>query len=77
MPDILEAFTTAETGLPYGENTFIDPEVIIDQPQSMRIGANCTIGKGVILRSEDGEIVIGDNCVVNHNSVFHGKGVFK
>ncbi|MBU4477614.1 MAG: methyltransferase domain-containing protein [Candidatus Omnitrophica bacterium] len=60
--------------LRYGKNTFIDPEVIIDSPESIRIGANCIIRKGVVLRPEGGEIVIGDNCVINHYCVFHGKG---
>ena len=58
----------------YGEGTFIDPEVIIDCPERVKIGANCAIRKGVVLRPETGEIIIGDNCVINHYSVFHGKG---
>jgi acetyltransferase-like isoleucine patch superfamily enzyme/2-polyprenyl-3-methyl-5-hydroxy-6-metoxy-1,4-benzoquinol methylase len=57
-----------------GANTFIDPDVVIDSPQRVRIGANCRIRKGVVLRAEGGEIVIGDNCVLNHYTVFHGKG---
>jgi acetyltransferase-like isoleucine patch superfamily enzyme/ubiquinone/menaquinone biosynthesis C-methylase UbiE len=54
--------------------TFIDPEVIIDSPKSVKIGSNCIIRKGVVLRPEGGEIIIGDNCVINHYCVFHGKG---
>lgn len=57
-----------------GHNTVIDPDVVIDSPQSVKIGSNCVIRKGVVLRPEGGEIVIGDNCVVNHYCVFHGKG---
>lgn len=57
-----------------GPNTVIDPNVVIDTPQRVRIGANCAIRGGVVLRPEGGEIVIGDNCVINHYCVFHGKG---
>lgn len=57
-----------------GEGTFIDPDVIIDCPQKVKIGANTVIRKGVVLRPEGGEIVIGDNCVLNHYTVIHGKG---
>lgn len=60
--------------LNYGRNTIIDPEVIVDQPHSVKIGAHCVIRKGVVLRPEDGEIVIGDHCVINHYTIFHGKG---
>jgi len=54
--------------------TFVDPEVIIDSPKSVKIGSNCIIRKGVVLRPEGGEIVIGDNSVINHYCVFHGRG---
>ena len=57
-----------------GEKTRIDPEVIIDQPRSVKIGKYCQIRKGVVLRPEDGEIIIGDHCVINHYTVLHGKG---
>lgn len=57
-----------------GANTFIDPDAVIDSPQRIRVGANCVIRKGVVLRAEGGEIVIGDHCVLNHYTVFHGKG---
>jgi acetyltransferase-like isoleucine patch superfamily enzyme/ubiquinone/menaquinone biosynthesis C-methylase UbiE len=57
-----------------GKNTFIDPGVIVDQPPSIKIGSQCVIRKGVVLRPEDGEIIIGDHCVINHYTVFHGKG---
>jgi acetyltransferase-like isoleucine patch superfamily enzyme/2-polyprenyl-3-methyl-5-hydroxy-6-metoxy-1,4-benzoquinol methylase len=58
----------------YSSSTFIDPEVIIESPKSVKIGSNCTIQKGVVLRPEGGEIVIGDNCVIKHYCIFHGKG---
>jgi len=57
-----------------GPKTFIDPEVIIESPESIKIGSNCIIRKGVVLRPEGGEIIIGDNCVINHYCVFHAKG---
>ena len=57
-----------------GKNTFIDPGVIVDQPPSIKIGSHCVIRKGVVLRPEDGEIIIGDHCVINHYTIFHGKG---
>ncbi|MFQ6034256.1 MAG: methyltransferase domain-containing protein, partial [Sedimentisphaerales bacterium] len=57
-----------------GPGTFIDSEVIIDSPKSVKIGSNCIIRKGVVLRPESGEIIIGDNCVINHYCVFHGRG---
>ena len=60
--------------LTYGHNTIIDPEVIVNQPDSVKIGAHCVIRKGVVLRPEDGEIVIGDHCVINHYTILHGKG---
>lgn len=58
----------------YGCNTFIDPDVIVDQPYSIKIGSHCVIRKGVVLRPEDGEIIIGNHCVINHYTVLHGKG---
>ncbi len=58
----------------YGHNTLIDPEVVVDHPRSVKIGAHCIIRKGVVLRPEDGEIIIGDHCVINHYTIFHGKG---
>jgi len=57
-----------------GKKTLIDPEVIIDQPHAVKIGSDCQIRKGVVLRPEGGEIIIGDHCVINHYSVLHGKG---
>jgi acetyltransferase-like isoleucine patch superfamily enzyme len=57
-----------------GAGTYIDPGVIVDQPERIHIGSNCVIRKGVVLRPEGGEIVIGDNCVINHYSVFHARG---
>lgn len=60
--------------LRHGKGTFIDPDVIVDSPDRIRIGSNCTIRKGVVLMPEGGEIVIGNNCVINHYCVFHGKG---
>lgn len=58
----------------YGEKTFIDPEVIIDQPRAVKIGSYCQIRKGVVIRPEGGEIIIGDHCVINHYTILHGKG---
>ncbi|MCU0608713.1 MAG: methyltransferase domain-containing protein [Chitinispirillaceae bacterium] len=60
--------------LEYGQDSYIDPDVVVDTPEKIKIGANTIIRKGVVLRPEGGEIVIGDNCVINHYSVFHGKG---
>lgn len=57
-----------------GDNTFVDPEIIVDSPESVTIGSNTIIRKGVVLRPETGKIVIGDNCVINHYCIFHGKG---
>jgi len=57
-----------------GLGTFINPEVIIDSPELVKIGSNCIVRKGVVLRPEGGEIIIGDNCVINHYCVFYGKG---
>lgn len=54
-----------------GPGTFVDPDVIIDSPKSIKIGSNCTIRKGVVLRPEGGEIIIGDNCVINYYCTFH------
>jgi len=62
------------TAFKCGPGTFIDPEVIIESPESVKIGSNCIIRKGVVLRPEGGEIIIGDNCVINHYCVLHGKG---
>jgi acetyltransferase-like isoleucine patch superfamily enzyme/ubiquinone/menaquinone biosynthesis C-methylase UbiE len=60
--------------LEYGAGSFIDPDVVIDSPEKIHIGSNTIIRKGVVLRPEGGEIVIGNNCVINHYCVFHGKG---
>ena len=57
-----------------GPNTVVDADVIIDTPERVKIGAHCVIRKGVVLRPEGGEIIIGDHCVVNHYCIFHGKG---
>ncbi|MBN1796320.1 MAG: methyltransferase domain-containing protein [Sedimentisphaerales bacterium] len=63
-----------EISLKAGAGTVIDTDVIIDCPEKVKIGANTKIRKGVVLRPEGGEIVIGDNCVINHYTVIHGKG---
>lgn len=63
-----------EVTLQYGRNTFVDPEVIIDSPDLIKIGSNCIIRKGVVIRPEGGEIIIQNNCVINHYCTFHGKG---
>lgn len=60
--------------LEYGAGSFVDPDVVVDSPEKIHIGSNTIIRKGVVLRPETGEIVIGNNCVINHYSVFHGKG---
>jgi len=57
-----------------GPGSFIDPDAVIDSPERVRIGANTVIRKGVVLRPESGEILIGNNCVINHYTVMHGKG---
>jgi acetyltransferase-like isoleucine patch superfamily enzyme/SAM-dependent methyltransferase len=57
-----------------GHDTYVDPDVVIDTPNLVKIGSNSVIRKGVVLRAEGGEIVIGDHCVINHYCVFHGKG---
>jgi acetyltransferase-like isoleucine patch superfamily enzyme/SAM-dependent methyltransferase len=61
-------------GATHGTSTFIDPDVTIDSPERVRIGANCVICRGVVLRSEGGEIVIGDHCVIDHYCILHGQG---
>ncbi|GBE39710.1 putative acetyltransferase [bacterium BMS3Bbin08] len=63
-----------ETQIHVGRNTFINPNVIIDSPSLIKIGSNTIIRAGVVLRPESGELVIGNNCVINHYSVLHGKG---
>jgi acetyltransferase-like isoleucine patch superfamily enzyme len=60
--------------LQYGEGSYIDPDVVVDTPERIIIGTNTIIRKGVVLRPEGGEIVIGNNCVINHYCIFHGKG---
>lgn len=60
--------------LEYGPGSYIDPEVVVDSPEKIHIGSNTIIRKGVVLRPEGGEIVIGNNCVINHYCDFRGKG---
>lgn len=57
-----------------GENTYISPDVSVDFPDRLHIGSNCRIEKGVVFYCGDGEIVLGDNCVVKPYCVFHGQG---
>ncbi|OPY75948.1 MAG: putative acetyltransferase [Syntrophorhabdus sp. PtaU1.Bin153] len=57
-----------------GENTFIDPEVIVDSPESVVIGSNTVLKKGVVLHPEEGEIFIGNNCIIDYHCVLYGKG---
>jgi acetyltransferase-like isoleucine patch superfamily enzyme/SAM-dependent methyltransferase len=57
-----------------GPDTSIAPDVVIDSPEHVRIGANCVIRKGVVLRPAGGEIIIGDHCVIDCYCVFHGTG---
>ena len=57
-----------------GKGSFIDPDVVVDSPALIKIGSNTIIRKGVVLRPENGEIIIGDNCVINHYCIFHAKG---
>ena len=58
----------------YDATSDIDPDVVIDEPERVRIGTHTTLRKGVVLRPETGEIAIGDHCTINHYCVFHGKG---
>jgi acetyltransferase-like isoleucine patch superfamily enzyme/ubiquinone/menaquinone biosynthesis C-methylase UbiE len=58
----------------YDATTFIDPDVVIDEPGSVSIGQHCALRKGVVLRPESGHIVIGDHCTINHYCVLHAKG---
>ncbi len=60
--------------LEYGANSYVDPDIVADTPDSIIIGSNTIIRKGVVFRPESGEIRIGDNCVINHYCAFHGKG---
>lgn len=70
----LKDLNNNEITIQCGENSFIDPEAIFDSPDLITIGSNTIIRKGVVLRPEGGEIFIGNNCVINHYSVFHGRG---
>lgn len=63
-----------EVVLEYGPGSYVDPDVVVDTPEKIHIGANTVIRKGVVLRPETGEIVIGNNCVINHYTVLHAKG---
>ncbi|MBN1759674.1 MAG: methyltransferase domain-containing protein [Chitinispirillaceae bacterium] len=63
-----------EVELEYGPGSYVDPEVVVDAPGKISIGANTIIRKGVVLRTDDGEIHIGNNCEINHYSVLHANG---
>jgi acetyltransferase-like isoleucine patch superfamily enzyme len=70
----VKGLNNASLDLVCGPDTSIDPDVVIDSPERVRIGAHCIIRKGVVLRPEGGTIVIGAHCVINHYCVLHAKG---
>ncbi len=55
-------------------SSYIDRDVVIDEPQAVTIGSHCQIRRGVVLRAEGGEIVIGNHCTINHYTVLHAYG---
>ena len=57
-----------------GVNTVVSTQAIIEEPDKVHIGNNVQIKPGVVLRPETGFIYIGNNVVINHYSVIHGKG---
>lgn len=57
-----------------GKNSHIAKNVVIEQPNNIVIGNNVKIKEGVVLRPETGFIYIGNNVVINHYTVMHGKG---
>ncbi len=60
--------------LKIGKNSVVSPHAIIEEPEKIVIGDNVQIKPGVVLRPETGFIYIGNNVVINHYTVIHGKG---
>ncbi|MEW5723448.1 MAG: gamma carbonic anhydrase family protein [Thermodesulfobacteriota bacterium] len=52
-----------------GEGTFVHPQAVLIG--SVRIGRNCFIGAGAVLRGDFGLIEIGDGSNVQENAVLH------
>lgn len=57
-----------------GNGSVISPQAILEQPENIYIGNNVQIKPGVVLRPETGFIHIGNDVVINHYTVIHGKG---
>jgi acetyltransferase-like isoleucine patch superfamily enzyme len=57
-----------------GQNSFISPQAIIEQPENISVGDNVQIKAGVVLRPETGFIAIGNNVVIDHYTVIQAKG---
>lgn len=57
-----------------GKDSFISPQAVIEQPDRVTIGDRVQIKPGVVLRPQDGFIQIGNDVVINHYSVIHGRG---
>lgn len=68
------ALKIAHSKLRIGKNSWVSPDVVIEEPEKIIIGNNVQIKPGVVLRPETGYIVIGDNVVINHYTVIHAKG---
>lgn len=57
-----------------GKNSFVSPYAIVEQPENVRISDNVQIKPGVVLRPEDGYIIIRNNVVIDHYTVILAKG---
>jgi acetyltransferase-like isoleucine patch superfamily enzyme/phospholipid N-methyltransferase len=57
-----------------GQNSKVSAQAIIEEPDKVYIGINVQIKPGVVIRPETGFVYIGNNVVINHYTVIHGKG---
>ncbi|HML76847.1 methyltransferase domain-containing protein [Geobacter sulfurreducens] len=57
-----------------GNKSWISTDAIIEQPENITIGNNVQVMAGVVLRPENGYIIIGNDVIIDHYSVIHAKG---
>jgi len=54
-----------------GENSFIHPQAVVIG--EVKLGQNCYVGAGAILRGDYGSIIIGNGSNIQENAVMHSE----
>lgn len=60
-------YKTRGCGVQIGMNSVISADTVLIYPHNISIGANSYINGGMLIASEKGKILIGDNCLISYN----------